>query len=95
MLSRDERLVENQREFRYANERLDELVAQRSDRRALVPFFCECADERCLARIEMTVEDYEAAHMHSDYYIVLMGHPRTEGEELIEDKGSYQVLEKV
>jgi hypothetical protein len=85
MTSREERLAENQRIFRAANERLEVSVEARVDGRAPVPFLCECADIECLGRIEMTTGDYDAAHVDRDTYIILPGHPTIDGEEVVED----------
>lgn len=95
MSVRDERLEENQRAFREANERLQELAAAAGVRDGtIVPFLCECADEGCLGRVEVTIGEYEATHWHYDYFVILHGHPRMEGEEIIEQNDRYQVVQK-
>jgi hypothetical protein len=42
------RLEQNQREFRYANEKLEELSAEIATDGQIVRFLCECPDDRCL-----------------------------------------------
>ena len=94
MASRDERLAQNQREFRLANEKLEQLSADLATDGQLVPFLCECADDRCLGRIEITVGRYGDVHADRTLYVVLPGHPRIEGEETIEHTGYYEILRK-
>jgi hypothetical protein len=91
--SREERLAENQRTFRRANERLEELVDDRSDGYR-VPFLCECADRSCLGRIEMTASDYYAIHLDRSQYIVLDGHLTISGERVVEQVDGYQIVSK-
>jgi hypothetical protein len=95
MPARDERLEENQRAFREANERLQALAASAGVRDGtVVPFLCECADEECLGRVEITIGEYEATHWHYDYYVILRGHPRVAGEDIIEENDRYEVVQK-
>lgn len=92
---RDDHLVENQRMFRYANERLRERIVEGgiTDHRH-IPFLCECAEEACQGRIEATIDEYEQAHLLRNQYFSLPGHLRVEGEESIEENGRYDVLTK-
>ena len=39
-----------------------------------VPFVCECVDEACMSPLELTLEEYEAAHMCPDWTAVLPDH---------------------
>jgi hypothetical protein len=94
MASRDARLAQNQREFRYANERLQELGADIVNDGQLVAFLCECADDRCLGRIEITISRYDEIHVDPHHYVVLPGHLRVEGEETVEGYDYYEVVKK-
>ena len=78
MASSQQRLVQNQRSFRAANERFGGMVESRADGRR-VPFLCECADLDCRGRIEMTTSDYDAIHVVRSHYILLPGHTVAEG----------------
>jgi hypothetical protein len=91
--SRDERLAENQHTFRRANERFEELVDDRSDGYK-VPFVCECADESCLGRIEMSVSDYYAIHLDRSQYVILDDHLTITGERLVEQIDGFQIVSK-
>lgn len=81
--------------FRDANERFEDALEENAlDGVRPVPFLCECADSDCLDRIEITTRDYDAAHIDSDHYVILPGHPTIDGEEMVEDNVSYLVVEK-
>jgi hypothetical protein len=38
------------------------------------PFTCECTSDECLGLVELTMKEYEAAHMCPNWYAVLPGH---------------------
>ena len=94
-MDREERLIQNQDQFRHANERLQERLADAgmADHRP-VPFFCECADEDCLGRIDATLEEFDQAHATSEHYFILPGHATVDGEEAIAANGRYEVVTK-
>lgn len=54
----------------------------------------ECADESCLGRIDLSMADYDEAHLLSDSYIILSGHPRIDDKEIAEDSGLYEIVQK-
>jgi hypothetical protein len=91
---REERLVQNQEQFRYANERLGDIVTRANLDGYVVSFLCECADEYCFGRIELTLAHYEEAHVLSDSYIILAGHPRVLNENIAEERGTYEIVQK-
>jgi hypothetical protein len=93
MASPEERLVENQRTFRRANERFEELVDDRSDGFKL-PFLCECADTFCLGRIELTASDYYAIHLDRSQYVILNDHLTIVGERVVEQVEGFQIVTK-
>jgi hypothetical protein len=91
--SRHERLAENQRTFRRANEAFQELAADNADGHKM-PFICECADHTCLGRIELSASDYYAIHLDRFQYIILDGHLTISGETLVEQVDGFQVVSK-
>ncbi|HET6695976.1 MAG TPA: hypothetical protein VFG85_05685 [Gaiellaceae bacterium] len=92
MDSRDERLAENQRTFRHANERLGELADVQDGQR--IPFLCECADIACLGRVEASVGEFDVIHEDPYRYFVLSGHLRIDGEKILEQNDRYDVVSK-
>jgi hypothetical protein len=91
---REERLVQNQELFRYANERLGDIVTRANLDGYVVSFLCECADEDCFGRIELTLFEYEQAHLLSDSYIILVGHRRVVNEDVTEKRDTYEIVQK-
>ena len=91
---REERLAQNQEDLRVANERLIDMLDHGALNSRIVPFLCECADDECLGRVELTLAQYEDAHVLPDTYVILRGHPRIEDEEVLEEHGGFMVVQK-
>jgi hypothetical protein len=86
------RLAENETIFRAGNERIRALVAEALPR---TPYMCECGDQRCLERVELTKEEYERVRAHPARFLVLPGHEdMTAGEQVVERFDRYAVVEK-
>ena len=94
MAVRDQKLAENQRLFRSANNRLVERVDDLNFDGASIPFLCECADPECLGRVDLTVPQYQAVRSDSERYVILPGHATIEGERVVEDNGHFHVVSK-
>lgn len=92
MDSRNERLAENQRTFRGANERLQELANVQDGQR--IPFLCECADIACLGRVEASRGEFEVIHEDPHRFFVLPGHLRIDGDEILERNDRYEIVGK-
>jgi hypothetical protein len=91
MATREERLAQNQENFRHANERPGEAVSRADLDGNIIPFLCECADELCLGRVPF---QYEDTHLLPNTYVILPGHPRIDGEEVIEHLGTFLIVQK-
>ena len=90
-----ERGRQNQREFRDANGRLfGAVTGSMTPDGQLIPFICECADDDCLGRVEITVWRYEDIHADERDYVILPGHMRIAGEEIMEENEYYEVVKK-
>ena len=78
------------------NERLS--VAVREQERipdtAKVPFLCECADEFCNGRVELERTQWEAIASNRNEYVMVPGHPRSEGEVIVGEADGYDVVRK-
>lgn len=87
---------QTQREFRYANARLLDVAVgpNASSDGQLIPFLCECADSGCLGRIQITAGRYDAIHLDQRDYVILPGHLRIAGEEILEQNEYYEVVKK-
>lgn len=99
-MNRDEQRARNETLFRNLNERLKELgdaldmavvgaaVIDREE------FFCECGALDCMARLEMTREEYEAVRAHPARFIVLLDHVDDAIETIVETHARYTVVQK-
>jgi hypothetical protein len=79
--------------FRVANERAarwEERHAEGQSER----YLCECAEQPCRRRIELTREQYEAVRADVRHFVVLPGHVIPDLETVVESFPGYQVIEK-
>jgi len=91
-----ERGRHNQREFRYANGRFVDVLNSSAATQdgQLIPFLCECADDNCMGRVEITAWRYEDIHVREGQYVILPGHMRIAGEEIMEENSYYEIVRK-
>jgi hypothetical protein len=91
---RDAALIQNQQEFKRANERLEHAVAGlvAPDRR--VPFVCECLDVTCTGDVAMTISEYRTMRRHEQRFAIIPGHPTLDSERIVDENDRYQLVEK-
>ncbi|HET7856595.1 MAG TPA: hypothetical protein VFL41_09075 [Gaiellaceae bacterium] len=94
MPSRDTRREENQKLFRLGNERLVEAIGRRLPDDARVPFLCECADESCNGTVEILRTQWASVAARNNHFVMVAGHPRSEGEIIVGDLEEYDVVRK-
>jgi hypothetical protein len=94
MRKRRQRLAENEYAFRTANERFSAHAEKIVSDATPVPFLCECADERCFARIELSLAEYRDLRRHPRHFMIVPGHATLEEETLVSDNGHFHVVEK-
>ena len=90
--SRAARAGRNQAVYREVNERIAEMKeALLSDE-----WICECANEECFEKIELTHEEYEAVRTDGTRFIVKAdeAHVVPEAEAVVERQERYWVVEK-
>ena len=87
---------QKQREFRYANGRFADVLNRSTATHdgQLIPFLCERADDDCMGRIEITAWRYEDIHAGEGHYVILPGHMRIAGEEIMEENSYYEIVRK-
>ena len=93
-MDRGDRLNENEKVFKLANERLESAVAERVGPGQRVPFLCECADEACMGKVDLTIDDYHEIRAAPDHYVMLTGHTRVPGEDVVAHRDGYDVTKK-
>ena len=92
--SREQRLVENEELFRRANERLRERAESIVEPGQSVPFLCECIDEKCMDRLDLTLEDYERVRSDGEHFVIVPGHPLLDGEKIVEEGNRFLIVSK-
>jgi len=94
MASRNDCMRENEELFRAANERLREQIENAVRVDQAVPFLCECMDEVCMKRIDMTLGDYLQVRASDDTFAVAPGHAAPRGEVVVEERDAFHVVRK-
>jgi hypothetical protein len=91
-----QRARQNQSEFRYANGRFVDVLNSSTATQdgQLIPFLCECAEDDCMGRIEITAWRYEDIHAEARQYVILPGHMRIAGEKILEENPYYEIVKK-
>jgi len=91
---RAKRIGRNEAILRQVNEQvegLNETFATLTDRMVIV---CECGDENCMERIEISRAEYESLRSDPVLFAVMPGHERTDVEDVVAEHGSYNVVAK-
>lgn len=84
----------NQRTSRRGNERLHEVVATKIPEGETIRFLCECADAECLASVEVKPHQWKAVAAQPDHFLIVPGHMRSEGEDVVGSLGRYEIVRK-
>jgi hypothetical protein len=95
---RQKQAARNEALFREVNERVEEVgrdIAYQEDPSLLTQFVCECGQEDCLEKIELTLAQYEAVRDDARRFAVLPGHEDTDVARLIERHPGFLVVEKL
>jgi hypothetical protein len=94
---RRSRAARNQSFFRQINERVNELNEAFSLVLPLGEWVCECADQSCIARIELSAQDYETVRENGARFVVAPGdeHVWPDVENVTERNERYWVVEKL
>jgi hypothetical protein len=94
MTSRGDRMRENEELFRTANERLRRQIEDTVPDGEPIPFLCECMDDLCMARVEMTMGDYRHVRASDNTFAVAPGHAASDGEVVVEEKRGFNIVRK-
>ncbi|MBV8258433.1 MAG: hypothetical protein JO073_11515 [Actinobacteria bacterium] len=77
MPSVEERLAKNEVMFRAINERIRDLAVRFNAADEPIGFICECADETCVEKVPLTLEQYEEMRVLPARFAVVPGHEAT------------------
>lgn len=88
---REKRLAANEAFFREINKRLEEATP---DSKPLI-VLCECADEDCTQRIELTRDEYMSIRADPRQFAVAHGHAELEIEEIVARTDRFEAVRKL
>jgi hypothetical protein len=93
---RGSRAARNQSLFREINERVKQLNEGFSMVLPVGEWICECADDTCVDRIELSAAEYEAVRIDGTHFLVAAGdqHVFLDVETVTERTDRYWVVEK-
>jgi hypothetical protein len=94
MANRTERRAENQFRFNDANDRLREIARDQVNAGQTIPFLCECADDTCLGRVDLKLDEYESLHQDPSVFVIVPGHPRVDGEVVLRREAEFEQVQK-
>jgi hypothetical protein len=92
-----ERTGENEALFRDVNERLKDHKRDHSAWSSPSEWICECADESCTERVEMSPLEYEELRSEPTHFAVVpdMQHVEPDIERIVKENDRYWVVEKL
>jgi hypothetical protein len=92
-----ERTGENEALFRELNERLKDRKEDHSAWSMPSEWICECADQECTERIEMSLLEYEDLRSEPTHFAVApnTGHVSLDVERIVDEREDYWVVEKL
>lgn len=94
MTDRERRIGENEVLFREVNERVARLSDSMQATTELTGFLCECGNESCHLRIEMTLGEYERLRAEPTHFAIAPSHEVPNVEAVIAEYDRYWVIEK-
>ena len=89
------RAARNQSLFREVNRRIEELAEKFQAREESFTCVCECADQTCLERIEVSHDEYARVRRHANEFIVKPGHEIPQVEEVVHRETRWIVVRKL
>jgi hypothetical protein len=91
------RAGKNQSLFRDVNERVNEVNKEHGLWVTLSDWICECADETCTERIELTPHQYERVREHPTQFIVVPSteHVVFDAERVVEQRERYWIVSMI
>ena len=91
-----ERIAENNRTFRGANEKIRARADELGAALELIPFLCECPTPACTAIVRLTLADYGEVRSNPMQFRTLPGHEAAEAPvgRVVSRRDGYVVVEK-
>ena len=94
MDERQRRLGVNEALFREVNERIEAVSETLQMTSEKIAILCECGDEGCTERVEITISDYERIRSDGALFFVRPGHEANDVEDVVERGDGWDVVRK-
>ena len=88
------RLAENEDLFRTTNDQIQASAEEHGVDSHVYSFLCECSDEDCTARVELTLAEYTHIRADPTRFVVKKDHVVKEIEQVVERAEDHVVIEK-
>jgi hypothetical protein len=94
--NREARFAKNESRFRDINERIEDANEDFPFAFSVDAWICECSNETCAERLQLSVKEYEAVRSNGARFLVAPSdeHVRLEIEDVTEHCDRYWVVEK-
>jgi hypothetical protein len=92
MGERERRIGRNEALFREVNERIERVTETLQVETLTI--LCECGDQACLERIEVSLPDYERVRADPTLFFIRAGHEHADVEDVVEQHEEYYVTRK-
>jgi hypothetical protein len=79
--------------FREANEGIEDSAEGLGLTASLVPFLCECEEERCMAIVRLALPEYEQVRRRPKRFLVAPGH-ESGPDRVIAERERFTIVEK-
>ena len=88
------RLAQNEDFFRELNGQVNAVAEEHGVDSHAYEFFCECSDNACVERVELTLDEYAYIRAEPTRFVVKNNHVIKEIEHVVESVPDHMVIEK-
>lgn len=94
MDERERRIGKNEALFREVNDRIERVTESLQVTTENLSILCECGDESCLEKVEVSLPEYERIRSDPALFFVLPGHELPDVEDVVEEAPGYYIVRK-
>lgn len=94
MDERQRRVGVNEVLFREVNERIERVSEALQVTNERLAILCECGDESCTERVEVSLPDYERVRADGALFLIRPGHETVDVEDVVEETPAFHVVRK-
>jgi hypothetical protein len=94
MEERERRLGLNEALFREVNERIERVTETLQVEGERIAILCECADDTCTERVDVTLTDYERIRRDPELFFIFPGHDAPDVEDVVEQGPGWEIVRK-